>query len=131
MELGAGHTFLLFPGQTVRSQFEVLSHAHGVEDLPLLWHLQQAKTNHLIRFQFLNFLTLEGDGAGTGWVNAADYVEQRALAGSIAANKRHDLSLFDMEGHPAQNLYIAVKGRYVFYTKHNSSRLALCAMRPS
>jgi len=91
--------------------------------------LQQAKTNHLIRFQFLNFLTLEGDGAGTGWVNAADYVEQRALAGSIAANKRHYLSLFDMKARPAQNLYIAVKGRYIFYTKHQETRKAHSAWR--
>jgi hypothetical protein len=114
--------FLLFPGQTVRSQFEVLGDSHGVEDLPLLRHLQQAKTNHLIRFQFLNFLTLEGDGAGTGWVNAADYVEQRALAGSIAANKRHHLSLFDMKGHPAQNLYIVVVCGYVLNAKHHEAR---------
>jgi hypothetical protein len=30
-----------------------------------------------------------------------------------------------MEGHPAQNLDVAVKGRHVFYSEHNETRKAL------
>jgi hypothetical protein len=30
-----------------------------------------------------------------------------------------------MKGHPTQDLYVAVKGRYVFYSEHHEARKAL------
>ena len=73
---------------------------------------------------FLNLLLLEGDGASTRGVKSADHVEQGALSRTVTANKRDHLSLFDVEGHAPQYLYVSVKCGYVSNPKHHETRIA-------
>src|SRR5690606_1487240 len=86
----------------VRAQAQVLGVGQVGEHLAALGHHRDAPPHDLMRLQPDELLTLEADAALSGFDDAGDAAQSRALARAVRAQERDDLPLLDVERDAVQ-----------------------------
>ena len=67
-------------------------------------HLTDPEHGDLVRWSMGDVATVEYDRPAIGFDDAADRLQQRALAGAVGSEQRHDLTLFDVDVDTEQHL---------------------------
>ena len=91
------------PRSRPRDGREVLLHGERAEDVALLRHPADAQPGAHLRRQRADLAAAERDRSGEAARHADQRVEQRRLAGAVAAQQRQRLALAQAEGHVGQH----------------------------
>ena len=83
---------------------QIVLHRQVAEDLPALGRLGDAGGNPRVGLGMRDVRALEDNCAAADRLHAGDGFEQRGLAGAVAADERHDLTLAHLQAHVAQGL---------------------------
>src|SRR5690606_40570998 len=72
---------------------DVVEHAHAAKERDVLEGPRYAQAGDALRFQAVEPVSLEGDGALLGRIKAGDRIDERCLARSVRSHETEDLAL--------------------------------------
>src|SRR3954471_16376219 len=101
------HAFAGLPFEA--AEREVVGNGHAGEQAPALRHVSDAAPGDRRGGKPRDFLAGEGDRAGLGRRDADQRLEQRGLAGTVAAEQRDDLILGNVKRDRIDDVALAVK----------------------
>src|SRR5262249_4423774 len=101
-----------FPRQELRRYFKVLRNRHVGEHVELLRHVRDTRRDALGRRKRGQPCRSQPYLAGPGWHKTGQYVDQRALPGTVWADHAENLSGRYLDIDVAHNIVAAVSGRH-------------------
>ncbi len=105
------------PRPAMPADQQVFQHRRVLEQLDVLERARDAEARHAVRGRARDVLPLEHDAAARRLVDAADQVEDRALAGAVRTDDGEDLALLDRERHAVDGLDAAEGDRKVLHVE--------------
>src|SRR5450759_2277518 len=97
--------------EQIAAHVEVLTYAQRLEDVLELRHITDALPRQLGQRQARHVLPVQLDPAAHQSGDAENRLQQRALAGSVGADNRDDLTRLDVDVDVVHDRSIAVAGR--------------------
>src|SRR5687767_12696275 len=101
---------------------KILEHGQQPEHPPIFRHVTDAERGQTVGGQVDEVASLEGQRAAGGAQVAHDGLERRGLADAVAAEQPHHLARTHIDGHPVQDVRLAVMGVDVAEGQHQIFR---------
>jgi hypothetical protein len=102
----------------VCAKAEILLHRHAREGFFALRDLHEATLDDGVRPQAVDPLAVERDRAAPGLDEAGGCLEQRRLAGSVAAEQRDNLAALHLQAGAIEDLHAAVAADEILDVEH-------------